>query len=504
MLARMKVGTSLYALVGVMAAVTLGVAAVGLSGMRLMERGLNRVYDDRVVPLRHLKELSDAFNVAGIGTAQRVRDRLVTWQQGQASAREARKSAEELWRKLQGRGVAEDERVAFREIEPLVGKALLALQTLEAILGKQQADELELFVSLELFPAVQPVTARLDALIRLQLEAARTAADEAAHTYSLSRALAVGAAAAGLILGAALATFLIRRLLFQLGCEPSEIAEAARRIADGDLAIDLQAGSGTGAFAALRQMLDRLNGVLAEAARGAELVASIATQVSSSAQQVSDGASTQAASVQETSASLEQMSASITQNAHNSRACERVAQEGKERASTSARSVEKAIEALRSIAARISVIDEIAHQSNLLALNAQIEAARAGERGRGFAVVATHVRKLAERSRDAAREVAALAKDSEQRADASGEELSGLVEAINKTAVFVQEVAAASSEQEGGVQQINRAVGQVDAATQRSAAAAEELAAAAGQLASQADSLQRQMGFFRLRAGAAA
>jgi methyl-accepting chemotaxis protein len=153
---------------------------------------------------------------------------------------------------------------------------------------------------------------------------------------------------------------------------------------------------------------------------------------------------------------------------------------------------------MKQIAAKISVIEDIAYQTNLLALNAAIEAARAGDQGRGFAVVAVEVRKLAERSQLAAKEIGDLASNSVAVAERSGQLLTDLVPAIRRTAELVQEVTAASAEQSSGVTQINRAMSQVDSVTQRNASSAEELSSTAEELAAQSEQLQQLMTFFRI------
>jgi methyl-accepting chemotaxis protein len=176
---------------------------------------------------------------------------------------------------------------------------------------------------------------------------------------------------------------------------------------------------------------------------------------------------------------------------------EQMALKGARDVEESGKAVTESVDAMKTIAQKISIIEEIAYQTNLLALNAAIEAARAGEHGKGFAVVATEVRKLAERSQAAAQDISSLAASSVRVAERSGELLRSLVPAIQKTAELVQEVATASREQAAGVAQVNRAMTQVDHVTQRNAAAAEELSSTAEQMAAQAHTLLDLMGMFR-------
>jgi methyl-accepting chemotaxis protein len=248
------------------------------------------------------------------------------------------------------------------------------------------------------------------------------------------------------------------------------------------------------------QFIDTLSQIIGQVRTVTDSVSMASSQVSSSAQLLSRGTSDQAASVQETTSSLEEMNASIMQNAENSRQMEHMALKGAKEMEESGKAVTESVDAMKTIAEKISIVEEIAYQTNLLALNAAIEAARAGEHGKGFAVVATEVRKLAERSQNAAQEISSVASSSVKVAEKAGQMLAELVPAIKKTAELVQEVATASREQSAGVSQVNQAMYQVDQVTQRNAAAAEELSSTANEMASQAEHAQQLMSLFKVKA----
>ncbi|AXA39782.1 methyl-accepting chemotaxis protein [Rhizobium leguminosarum] len=276
-------------------------------------------------------------------------------------------------------------------------------------------------------------------------------------------------------------------------------AEIANQIANGDLTVSPKPLSEKDTLGiALEQMVERLRGVVSDAAAAAENVSAGSQELSSSSEQVSQGATEQAASAEEASASMEEMAANIKQNADNAAQTEKIARQSAKDAEASGDAVTRAVQAMRTIAEKIGIVQEIARQTDLLALNAAVEAARAGEHGKGFAVVASEVRKLAERSQSAAAEISSMSGDTVKAAQEAGDMLGRLVPDIRKTAELVSEISAACREQDVGASQINEAIQQLDKVTQQNAGASEQMSATSEELATQAEELQASIAFFKV------
>lgn len=349
-------------------------------------------------------------------------------------------------------------------------------------------------------PAHTELMTHFGELQAINVQEANNAVEQGQRTRLTSNSLMFSALAAGLLMAIVLG-FIITRLITK-GVVRN--VEMVRKIAGGDLSVNLsedllQQKDETGQLAkSMQQMVEKLRDIIGGVVAGSDNIATASQQMSSTAQEMSQGSNEQASSAEEVSSSMEEMAANIEQNTDNSRETERIAIQAEKGILESNKASEQAVEAMKDIAQKITIIGEISRQTNILALNAAVEAARAGEHGKGFAVVAAEVRKLAERSNVAATEIDKLAKFGVSISEEAGEKLSAIVPEIQKTARLVQEIAAASIEQNTGADQVNGAIQQLNQVTQQNAAASEEMATSSEELASQADQLLEMVSYFKL------
>ena len=314
---------------------------------------------------------------------------------------------------------------------------------------------------------------------------------------NVSISLVVGGLIVALLVAILITIFLTRMITKAI----NRGVQFAKELSKGNLAANLEVyqKDEIGQLAdAMRRMQEKLKDVVGSVKAASENVASGSQQMSSTSQELSQGATEQASSAEEVSSSMEQMTSNIRQNTDNSMQTEKIAMQAAQDAEEGGQAVSKTVQAMRDIAEKITIIEDIARNTNLLALNAAIEAARAGDQGKGFAVVAAEVRKLAERSQKAAGEISDLSTNSVEVAEKAGQMLEKMVPDIKHTAELVQEISSASKEQDSGAEQINKAVMQLDQVIQQNASASEEMASMSEELNSQADQLQETMSFFKL------
>jgi methyl-accepting chemotaxis protein len=308
----------------------------------------------------------------------------------------------------------------------------------------------------------------------------------------------------------------IRSLERSIGGDPGLAAQAAVRIATGDLTADIpvRAGDQDSLIAAIKIMRDKLTVIVTEVRSGTDAIATASSQISSGNQDLSSRTEQQASSLEETASSMEELTATVKQNADNARQANQLALMASDLAVRGGSAVAQVVktmgainESSKNIVDIITVIDSIAFQTNILALNAAVEAARAGEQGRGFAVVATEVRSLAQRSAAAAKEIKTLINASvanvdmgTELVDQAGATMDQVVEGVRRVTDIMAEITAASQEQSLGIEQVNQAVALMDEATQQNAALVEEAAAAAESMRDQARGLVQVVSVFKLDA----
>ena len=318
----------------------------------------------------------------------------------------------------------------------------------------------------------------------------------------------------GVLLAMGLA--ITRSITRQLGGEPNAVNAITRRLAEGDLSVDIDVKPGDegSIMQGVKAVRDSVASIVHQVREGSESVANASSEIASGNQDLSARTESQASALQQTAASMDELGATVRNNVDNAQQANQLAQNASHVAVEGGQVVKQVVDTMRGIndSSRrigdiISVIDGIAFQTNILALNAAVEAARAGEQGRGFAVVAGEVRLLAGRSAEAAREIKNLITQSMERVDRgnvlvdqAGETMEKVVSSIQRVTDIMGEISSSSAEQSAGVSQVGTAVTQMDQATQQNAAMVEEMAAAADGLKVQAQQLVETVSAFRLPA----
>jgi methyl-accepting chemotaxis protein len=516
MLQQLKIGPRLVLsfLVPVLLLVLTGVLAV--RSLQSVNAGLTTVYNDRVVPLKQLKVIADAYAVNVIDAANKANGGIFTAEETLKAVEAAQVDIQREWAAYLATTLTTEEARLAEEAKALMAKADRQVgdfvSALKPLTGKH-AGQLTAFDG-PLYDTVDPISSKISELIELQLRVAAEVNAEAASTYERMVLQTVVLIAVAVVLSLWVGWMVARSITRPI----SQAVTWAQTIAQGDLTSQVSvAGKDEVAILlqALRQMNDSLARIVGEVRQSAESVSTGSLQIAMGSADLSQRTEEQAANLEQTAASMEELTSAVQQNSDTAREARDLASGARSTAAAGGEVVSQVVSTMQEISASsrkiadiIGVIDGIAFQTNILALNAAVEAARAGEQGRGFAVVAAEVRTLAQRSAGAAREIKDLIGASvvkveagTQLVDEAGSQVRDIVTQVQRVADLIAEITNASQEQASGIFQVGQAVSQLDQVTQSNAALVEESTAAAESLKAQAARLVQEVSVFRLPGG---
>lgn len=491
-----------------------GSGMMGLYGMKRANEGLKAVYEDRALVLEQISRIDALMLQNRLSLSLAITDPMVDVKTESAQMEKNIAEIRRTWKAYLPVVVLPEEKQLAAKFGDAWAKmnadglqpAVAALRNGDVEAAKAAQDRMQKLAS--------EVVQGINALRRLQVEAAKSEYENAIARYTVLRNSAAIAIVLGTLAAALFGYFLIRNIYRDLGGEPDYAADIVRRIAAGDLSADvvLRAGDERSLLAAMHAMQRNLIQTIGQINQSTQTISVASTQVASGSQDLRAQTEQQVSSLQETAASMEEVASTVKQNAESARDANRLVVSASETAQRGGAVVAEAVNKMESINASakkivdiIGVIDGIAFQTNILALNAAVEAARAGEQGRGFAVVAGEVRNLAQRSASAAKEIKTLIDDSVGKIDdgaqlvsQAGETMNEIMESVGRVTHIVSDIATASQRQTSGIDEISLAISRIDQITQRNAGLVDDAAGASESLRDQAFKLSELVTVFKL------
>ena len=510
---RLSIGARLGVAFAVLILSLLLSGAVGWFNLHASQSRLDAMYNDRVVPLRLLKQIADAYAVNVIDAINKANSGRMSASDAAKELTMAQGIVGQSWKDYMATTLTDEEVRLAQQAQGLFGSADAHVAQAERALSSMSgsvAGRLGQFNG-PMYDSIDPISAKISELIDLQLRAAKESNEAAAAEYGHVVTAMVGLGVASLLVAVVGAWVITRSITRPM----AHAVQAVQAVAAGDLSVRLEstAQDETGQLLkALREMSESLSRTVAAVRGSSESVATASSQIATGNQDLSSRTEEQASALQETAATMDLLGHTVRKNAEHAEQAHELAQVAASVAVTGGsvvgdvvRTMQGLNDSSRKIGEIIGVIDGIAFQTNILALNAAVEAARAGEQGRGFAVVAGEVRALAQRSAEAAMEIKNLITSNVDQVELgtelvgrAGSTMTEIVQSIQRVRDIVAEISTATAEQSGSIQQVGDAVGQMDQVTQQNAALVEEGAAAAESLKCQAQQLVQAVAVFKL------
>lgn len=537
------------------------VAGASFYAARQILASLHTVFEDRVVPISQIKEVSDAYLIGIVDSANKVRAKKITVEEALESIRESETKADEIWKVYLGTYLVPEEKAIIDQMEKEFPPLKAGVKQLRILLETRNEAELEKFVTVDMYPIFEPLTNHLDDLIRVQLKVAKEEYHKSEAHFERSLAIVTTIVVIAFILVFVIAIFFsdsiaapmkkiveiaqtvsigdldvnletkhnthtsikhlegneiqqLTQAFMELVTFIKERAEHLERIANSDLSADVTLKSDRDQLGlSLRRMLINLSDVVEKLFFTSQEVDLGAQQLADASTSLSEAASEQASAVEEISATLTEISNSFLSNAENaekmtefSESTAKQALEGNFKMKDLVSAMGEISNSFDQISKINKVINDIAFQTNILALNAAVEAARAGQHGKGFAVVAEEVRNLAQKSANAADETTLLIESSMKKVklgndatEKTAEVLGQISDSAENVSNLTKSLASSIHEQKSAVLQITQGIDQVTTVTSTTAASAEEVAASSETLKRQVEIMRSIIMSFKLK-----
>jgi methyl-accepting chemotaxis protein-1 (serine sensor receptor) len=512
MMNRMTIKARLIVVMAVLALLLVASGVLGVGSLRATNVQMKSLYEDRLVALSQLEQISSALDSGRYGIASAIVGDSGEIDRGMDALEQTLRQSDGVLKTYLDTYLTPEEKVLVDRLVPqrqkFIAEGVKPAATSLRDRDFQGASDLYNGDMLKLFSAVRQTMAQL---MELQQRVGRELYNDAQARYQTLLLVMSGAIAGGLVVAVLMGWLLVRAISRPL----EQAVKLAQGVAAGDLSQDIVVVSRdeTGQLMlALKNMNDNLREIVGAVRLSTDTIGTASAEIATGNLDLSSRTEQQAGSLEETASAMEQLTATVRQNADNARQANQLAASASDvavRGGEVVRQVVNTMSAINDSSGRIAdiigVIDGIAFQTNILALNAAVEAARAGEQGRGFAVVASEVRSLAQRSAAAAREIKVLIDDSVSQVgrgstlvSQAGQTMDEVVASVRRVTDVMGEITAASTEQSAGIEEVNRAITQMDETTQQNAALVEQAAAAAQSLQDQAQRLSGAVSVFRV------